>query len=136
MDQQPSFSERLFWPAICLAVLALGGIGTIVHKIVARHSAPALIASADPKAAKAASPTSKSSANQEMEDQQVVDPASQNVAGTEAASDTETPLPEISSVVAVAAVQPAANMEEESPYVVPDRKPFISRGDAAAGRFR
>jgi hypothetical protein len=117
-QQQTSLTDKLFWPMIVLAVLALGGIGTIVHKIVSRHSAPALVANAEPPhsqtLASVSSPeTTAGKMNTESQTTGDAVPAD--------------PAPENSTEVAAAPAPAAAVMDDESPYVVPDRKPFISR---------
>lgn len=116
--EQPTLAERLFWPAICLAVLGLGGVGMIGHKIVSRHSAPAAIA-----AAKAPARTTKSS--------EAVPPDEMNAAPALEApspSESESELPAAAEAPqAVLAAAPASAMDEDSPYVVPAGKPFISR---------
>lgn len=119
MNESPSLIDRFFWPATALAVLALGGFATVVYKTLTRPppqiAAARTVAPAVPKKVLTAEQAAAMDALRAEAEQ---DKQTSNAAGSVAIA----ALP-----VVVETAVPKAEMEEESPYVVPANKPFITR---------
>jgi|GEM_PF-4134681 len=130
MNESPSLIDRFFWPATVLAVLVLGGFATVIYKTLTRPSPQiaaarnvepaALIPSTEmqPAVPKKVLTAEQAAAMDALRTEAEQDKQASNAAGSFAIG----ALP-----VAVETAVPKAEMEEESPYVVPANKPFITR---------
>jgi hypothetical protein len=106
-----SLSDKLFWLVVAVAVLALGGFGWFFAGMTSRPQAqPTVIVASAPPAPAAPAP----------------DMATAEEAAPE--SSDESPAMQETATEGEMAVAPAA-VEEESPYMVPNNKPFITRED-------
>lgn len=109
-----SLNDRLFWPAVAFAVLALGGFGYFAATKMFR-SAPAAGAYSDPETSAKVKKIETSATTADA-------PSTQAVAAALEARGEET---ESASAEPAAPMAKAEDMED-GPYVLPDRAPVLS----------
>jgi hypothetical protein len=132
VNDTPSLVDRFFWPAVIMATLVLGGFVTVVYKTVTRTSTSIAAVNALP-----AEPEKIAPAKVLEVSLPAPEPIKSETTAVVAALkfQSEFAVPEVASAKADFEIAPQPKQkssDDDSPYVVPSNKPFISSSDFGA----